>query len=194
MQVFFSVLLLMSAGLFVRTLGKLRSLDLGFQTASVISFLRRSEHQRVPARACRRLLPVANRGSPFGSGVESAALGTIRLLDDESWAQGIFLDGYTPAPDESNTQSFNMVSTGYFATMGIPVVEGREFTASDAGGGHLVAVVNQEIARKYFGRESAVGRHFRLGGPEGTQVEIVGVIGATKYDRVRDSTRRRRHS
>ena len=191
LQVFFSVLLLMSAGLFVRTLAKLRSLDVGFQTASIISFsvdpsINGYRHER--AVAYFRSLIEEVRTVP---GVESAALGTIRLLDDEGWGQGIFVDGYTPGPNDSNVQSFNMVSTGYFATLGIPLLEGREFTTADAGSGHLVAVVNQGLARKYFGSESAVGRQFRMGGPEGTPVEIVGVVGAMRYDGVRDSTRQR---
>ncbi|HKP27997.1 MAG TPA: ABC transporter permease, partial [Gemmatimonadales bacterium] len=164
-QVFFSVLLLMSAGLFVRTLGKLRSLDTGFQTASILSFsidpsTNGYRHER--AVGYFRSLIEEVRSVP---GVESAALGTIRLLDEDSWSQGIFVDGYTPGPDDSNLQSFNMVSSGYFSTLGIPLLEGREFTAADASRERLVAVVNQALARKYFGNQSAVGRYFRMGGP-----------------------------
>jgi predicted permease len=191
MQVFFSVLLLMSAGLFVRTLGKLRAQDVGFRTEGVLSFTVNPStngyrHDRA-VNYFRSLLDEV-RTVP---GVESAALGTIRLLDEDSWSQGIFIDGYAFGPDESNLQSFNMVSTDYFSTLGIPLLEGREFTAADGASGHPVAVVNQEMARRYFGAGSAVGRNFRLGGPEGTPVEIIGVIGATKYAAIRDTTHRR---
>jgi predicted permease len=189
MQVFFSVLLLMSAGLFVRTLGKLRSLDTGFQKESILSFsvdpsTNGYRHER--AVTYFRSLIEEVRSVP---GVQSAALGTIRLLDEDSWSQGIFVDGYTPGPDESNLQSFNMVSTDYFSTLGIRLLEGREFTIADASRGRLVAVVNQQLARRYFGNQSAVGHYFRMGGPQGTEVEIVGIIGATTYGSIRDSTR-----
>jgi predicted permease len=191
MQVFFSVLLLMSAGLFVRTLANLRSQDVGFRTEGVLSFTVNPStngyrHERA-VNYFRSLLEEV-RSVP---GVESAALGTIRLLDEDSWSQGIFIDGYAFGPEESNLQSFNMVSTGYFPTLGIPLLEGREFTAADAASGHQVAVVNQDMARKYYGSESAVGRTFRMNGPNGTPVEIIGVIGETKYSGIRDTTRRR---
>jgi predicted permease len=191
MQVFFSVLLLMSAGLFVRTLGNLRSQDVGFRTEGVLSFsVNPSTNGYRHERAVNyfRSLIEEVRSVP---GVESAALGTIRVLDEDSWSQGIFIDGYASGPEESNLQSFNMVSTGYFATMGIPLLAGREFTDADAASGHQVAVVNQDLAKQYYGGASAVGRTFRMNGPNGNPVEIIGIIGATKYAAIRDTTRRR---
>ena len=111
LQVFLTVLLLMAAGLFVRTLEKLRRLDPGFETATIISFsvdpsVNGYRHQRAVGFFQALLAEV--RSVP---GVEAAAMGTIRLLNDDGWGNGIAVDGYTHAPDESNVQSFNVIST-----------------------------------------------------------------------------------
>jgi len=188
-QVFFSVLLLVAAGLFVRTLGKLRALDPGFRTESLLSFTvdpATNGYRRERAVNFFRALIDEVRALP---GVESAALGAVRLLSEDSWSDGITVDGYTPVPGESNVQYFNMVSPGFFATLGIPMLEGREFNPADAAGGRPVAIVNQDLARRYFGASRATGRQFRVGG-RGDPVEIVGVIGATTYGSIRDARRR----
>ena len=189
LQVFFSVLLLMAAGLFIRSLHKLRALDPGFETASLLSFsVDPSTNGYRHDRAVRFFQSVLEqvRAVP---GVESAALGTITLLNDDGWGNGISVEGYDAPPEQDLlVQSFNMVSPGYFATLGIPILAGREFTAADARGVR-VAIVNQDMARRYFGDQSPIGRRFRMGG-EGPPIEIIGLIGRTKYRSVRDTARR----
>ena len=190
LQVFLTVLLLMAAGLFVRTLEKLRRLDPGFETATILSFsvdpsVNGYRHERA-VRFFQTLLAEV-RSVP---GVDAAAMGAIRLLNDDGWGQGIAVDGYTPGPDESNVQNFNMVSPGYFATLGIPILEGRDFSPADAGRATGVAIVNQDMARRYFGDESPIGRQFRMSNPGGPVVDIIGLIGRTKYRSVRDTARR----
>ena len=190
LQVFLTVLLLMAAGLFVRTLEKLRHLDPGFETATILSFsvdpsVNGYRHERA-VRFFQTLLTEV-RSVP---GVEAAAMGSIRLLNDDGWGNGIAVDGYTHAPDESNVQNFNMVSPGYFATLGIPILEGRDFSPADAGRATGVAIVNQDMARRYFGSESPIGRQFRMGTGGGPAVEIIGLIGRTKYRSIRDTARR----
>jgi predicted permease len=190
LQVFLAVLLLMAAGLFVRTLDQLRRLDPGFDTSTLLSFtvdpsVNGYRHQRA-VRYFQELL-AAVRSVP---GVETAALGTIRLLDDDSWGNGIVVEGYTPAPGEGNVQAFNMVSPGYLRTLGIPLLDGRDFDAADARSGVRVAIVNQDMAKRYFGTDSPVGRRFRMGNAEGPVVEIIGLIGPTTYRSLRDTARR----
>src|ERR1043166_482543 len=189
-QVFLSVLLLVAAGLFVRTLGKLRALDPGFETGSLLSFsVDPSTNGYRHERAVQYFQSLLG-GIRAVPGVESAALGAIRLLDDDGWSNGIWVDGYTPAPGESNVQSFNMVSPGYFRTLGVQILAGREFTPADARSGRMVAIVNQDMARRYFGGRCPIGRRFRMGGAGNTPIEIIGVIGRTKYRSMRDTVRR----
>jgi predicted permease len=79
---------------------------------------------------------------------------------------------------------FDTVSPGYFRTMGIPLVAGREFTAGDRLGRPRVAIVNQLFAQAYFKNENPIGRRFGLGRDKGNLIEIVGVVRPSKYSRV----------
>jgi putative ABC transport system permease protein len=83
---------------------------------------------------------------------------------------------------------YNSASPGYFATLGIPILEGRDFLPSDEGGRQKVAIVNQKFAHYFFGDRSALGYHIGFGGDPSTKndVEIVGVMGDAKYENMRD--------
>jgi predicted permease len=124
-------------------------------------------------------------------GVERAAASALRLLDDDWWASAVTLDGGRVARGGGPNPNFNLVSSGYFATVGIPVVQGRDFTPADAARGQGVAVVNESFARLFFGAESPVGHRLALGNDPGTtpDIEIVGVAKDAMYSRVRDEIR-----
>jgi predicted permease len=92
-----------------------------------------------------------------------------------------------PRPDEDMSPYYNAISPGYCATLGLKLVAGREFVASDIGNSHKVGIVNEKWAQKYFGGRNAVGRHFGFGGDPGTKtdIEIVGVAKNAKYNSMR---------
>jgi|SRR5579863_4728303 len=86
----------------------------------------------------------------------------VRVLADDDWENSIAVEGYEPKPGEDMNPYYNAVSPGYFATLGLPLVAGREFLATDVNGALKVGIVNQKFAQLYFGGRNAVGRHFGL--------------------------------
>ncbi|MBA3886819.1 MAG: ABC transporter permease [Acidobacteria bacterium] len=195
-QVAVSLLLLVGAGLFLRTLDNLLAVDVGFRTESLITFtLNPSLSGQSPERTrqfSRELLERLNR-MPGG---EAAGLGTQRLLDGNQWNGSITAEGYVPQADENVAAWHSAVSPGYFRALGISVVRGREFTDLDARDAAIpideqqfrVAIANETFVRRYFEGREAVGRRIGLGSDPGTplNVEIVGVVGDSKYTGVRD--------
>jgi predicted permease len=188
-QVFLSLLLVIGAGLFVRSLANLNKLDPGFRTHNVVAFsigpsLNGYSKQRTGI-FYRQLL------DKLGSmaGVESAGLGVVRVLDNSDWEETIAVEGYQPKPGEDMNPYYNAVSPGYCATLGLKLLAGREFLPSDTANSPKVGIVNEKWAQKYFHGRSAVGRHFGFGGDPGTKtdIEIVGVVQDAKYDNMRDA-------
>jgi len=116
-------------------------------------------------------------------GVQSAALTQNPPLGLAGFDAVAFVpDGFQmPRDRESFTSTMDTVDEGYFPTMGIPILRGRGFLASDSGDAPRVAVVNEQFAKHYWPREDAVGKHIRLDGPAGTPVVIVGVAQTIKY-------------
>ena len=187
-QMALSLLLLIGAGLFIRSLRNLGSLDPGFRTANVVVFSvdpSLSGYTGPQTQLFYRQLTEKLRALPE---VESASLGLVRVLDFGEWDSTVTVEGYEAKPGEDMNPFYNGVSPGYFATLGIPMMEGRDFTAADAGGARKVGIVNQKFARRYFGDRSPVGRHFGFGGDPGikTDIEIVGVVKDAVYQNLRD--------
>ena len=118
------------------------------------------------------------------NGVRDAALTeTIPMMPGNLDASAIVPDGYRLPPGTENlTVLSNVVSDGYFRTLGMSIVEGREFQTTDRADSPKVAVVNEQFVKKYYPNQSAVGKRFRLQTGAGAQeVEIVGVARQTKY-------------
>jgi len=116
----------------------------------------------------------------------------VALLSGNEWDSSLTVEGHQ-AKDGEDMQAFmNALSPGYFATMGIPVLEGRDFDRRDVKEDSKVAIVNQKFARHYFGDKSAVGRHLGRGGGPGAKldVEIIGVVADTLYEGPREGVRR----
>jgi predicted permease len=199
-QITVSVLLLIGAALFIRTLNNLLAVDVGFETARLVSFgldpaLSGYDHVRTQSFT-RSLLERLNRAP----GVESAALVNVPLLQGNQWGTSITVEGYTPKPDENSNQLGNLVSPGYFKTMGIPILAGRDFSDRDARAvpppagtpDHRVAIVNEQFARHYYGDANPIGRRIGFGGNPNTPtpIEIIGVARDSKYTNIRDATQR----
>ncbi len=199
-QIAVSLLLLIGAALFIRTLNNLLAVDIGFETRRLVSFSvdpALSGFDRGRARAFTRSLLERLTHAP---GIESAGVASIRLLEGNQWTTSITVDGYTAKPGDNSTQWGNLVSPGYFAAMGIPILAGRDFSERDertvpAPAGtpnYRVAIVNETFARHYYGDASPIGRRLGFGGNPNTPtpIEIVGVVRNSKYTDVRDQTQR----
>ena len=181
LQVGLSVLLLLGAGLFVRTLSNLRQVDLGMKTEQVITF---------------GVSPVSNlteaqKIALYQSVIESLA--TVRGVEAVGAnVQRLFTGGRAdgsvtiPGVDEKKEPDsfFNWVTPGYFEALGIPVKVGRAFTWRDWNSGRKIAVVNERLAGEYYGG-SPVGRSIGRGMRVPADYEIIGVIGDARYHDVR---------
>ena len=125
-------------------------------------------------------------------GVQSVGMAAVRILQDNEWDSTISVENYEAKPGEDMQAFCNEITPGYFATLGIPMLEGRDFDDRDAGKDRTVAIVNEAFAKHYFGKGPAIGKHVGFGGNPGTKLtmEIVGVIGDAKYTALRDNIQR----
>lgn len=183
-QIFFSLLLLIGAGLFTRSLMELRNIDPGIETEHTIVFAIDPMQGGYDDEATRHWLARLEQGLAARPEVVSAGFSTMRMLDGDTWNNSVTVEGYEQGPEEPMVPNFNAVSPGYFRTLEIPFLEGRDFTEADEQGGPPVGVVNKAFVDHYFPGESPIGRHFSFYiGPE---IEIVGVVPDTRYEGVRE--------
>jgi putative ABC transport system permease protein len=190
-QVGLSLVLLVGAGLFVRTLRNLKSLNVGFPTDHLVTFridpslagYRRSDDLEVDTRVLQAL-----RTTP---GVRAVAATTDPELANNGVGNNITIAGYSAREDEDMNVEHPNVSPGYFSAMGIPLLAGRELTEADRSGTQKVAVVNETFARRFFGApERAIGHFFGNGsGDVKVDIDIVGVVRDAKHTGVREQTR-----
>jgi predicted permease len=189
-QVALSLLMLIAATLFARSLHNLRNVDLGFQRDSLVAFnLDPSLNAYSPARIRDFAEQVRQRVSAI-PGVRSAAIGKNAVVAGNAEMSTIRVQGYQPKEDENMNPQFDAVSPGYFATMGIPLLLGREFTARDRLGTPRVAVVNEAFAKYFFHGESPIGKRFGQRRDNDTDIEIVGVVRNSKVTSIEEKTPR----
>jgi predicted permease len=199
-QVAVSLLMLVGAGLFLRTLDNLLAVDVGFAPESLVSFTVDPSLSGYAPAATKQFATTLLERLSSAPGASSASLSYVKLLDGNRWTADIRVEGVA-AGDDGISQYCNTVGPGFFRTLGIPVRRGREFDARDAGDAgdradgtppFRVAVVNERFARHYFGNEDPLGRRigFGIGESGATPIEIVGVVGDAKYGDVREEPRR----
>jgi predicted permease len=181
-QVAGSIVLLIVAGLFTRSLQRAQRMDLGFNPAHLLN-LTMDPHEAGFNEAQGRefyknLLPRV-RALP---GVQSASLAFSFPTGQFADYDAVYVEGHFPRPGEAPpTIAVNPVSPGYFATMQIPVLKGRAFLDSDTPTAPRVAVINQTMAHQLWPDEDALGRRFRTNGESGPLVEVVGIARDSKY-------------
>jgi hypothetical protein len=202
-QVTVSILLLLGAGLFIRTLRNLRFLDLGIRADKVVAFNLSPYLSGYKAPAVPALYKSLVERLAAQPGVNGVAFASVGLLEGNEWDSTVTVEGYDAKPGEQMNPYCNSVSPGYFTMMGTPIVRGREFDARDEGGtpapppgspsdgrgrGYRTVIVNESFAKHYFGDGDPVGHHIGFGGNPGTPtpIEIVGVVRDSKYTGVRD--------
>ena len=183
-QVALSLLMLIAAALFTRSLSNLKNVDLGFRQEHLLSFGVDPSLASYKADRIRRFAEDVQARVAAVPRVQSAAIGTIPLIADDQNMSTIFIEGHQPKDDEDMNPSFDAVSPGYFQTLGIPLLAGRDFAARDRSGAPRVAVVNDVFVKYYFPKESPIGRRFGIGRQSRPDIEIVGVVRAAKYSRV----------
>jgi predicted permease len=186
-QVSLSLILLVGAGLFLRTLENLENLDPGFQREGVFSMdvdvWARSYQARQFATFWQETLSRV-KALP---GVSAASVSFLTPLDGNEDGLLIEVSGFTPEAEEDREVSMNQVSPEYFTTFGIPMLRGRPFSERDNGSAPRVCLLNESAARFYFGNRNPIGAKIRFGGERNAfPYEIVGVAKDTKHDSLRN--------
>jgi predicted permease len=190
-QVMLSLMLLAGAGLFLRTLTNLRNQDFGFNRTNVLLVQFNAKFAGYKPEQLNGLYNrVLNRLDAL-PGVKSATLSGTPAINAGNWDSPIYIKGYTVAPDEDISTLINRVSTGYFKTLDIPVLQGRPIESPDTATSPKIVIVNQNLADHFFPHGDAIGHRFTVADPEVKgEWEIAGVVGNTKYASPRDDARR----
>jgi hypothetical protein len=194
-QVALSLLLLVGAGLFVRTLANLRSVEMGFQAENVLIF---SADPRMLGYDGRRIADLYQRMLERLKTIPGAlqvSLSRDGLLSRSGYRSSVYAPGRAPREGENpsasdkrfspNHSHLHNVGPDYFATVGLPILRGRGFTEQDNERAPAVAVVSETFARYYFGAEDPVGKRFGRSPEESDRIEIVGLVKDTKYNSLR---------
>jgi predicted permease len=193
-EVALSMLLLIPAGLFVRSLQAARAIDPGFDVEKVVAAplnVNLLRYTRVKGREFYRQVVDRVKRLP---GVEAASVGRVPVMAGRGRISGLMVEGRQGYPDEfvfgegpgvatadPRRINTNVVGPGFFATLGIPLVSGRDFGEQDVEGRPLVAIVNETTVRMHFGGDNPLGRRVNLDGEQGPWREIVGVVRNSKY-------------
>ena len=185
-QLAISMVLVVGATLFIGTLLELYAVDRGFDTNRLLVFQARNNRPYTleQAREVRDRLLEGLRALP---GVRSASAGAMLPIGGGLWDRTIRIEGHASQSGEPESVAFNAIAPDYFATLGTPLLAGREFDHRDTVTAPPVTIVNQSFARAFFGDASAIGRRVTT---VGVTYEIVGVVGDAKYQDLRESVLR----
>ena len=190
-QVALSLLLLIGAGLFTRSLMNLRSLNPGFRAERLYTFTVDPSLNGYDFRRRADILGRIQEELAAEPGVTAASAAEVALLTNSNSSSTVHVEGYESKEGEDMNPNFNSVAPGFFATLGIPVLAGRDLRPTDLLGAPRVAVVNEVFARYFFKDENPLGRRFGVGRRgEGNDIEIVGVVRDGKGASLREETRR----
>jgi predicted permease len=192
-QMALSLLLLVGAGLFVRTLLNLQRVDVGFNTQNLLLFEISPGLIGYKDEQLRQIYPRIAERIEAVPGVQTVTFSRMPLLAQGSSSSGVFLrDALNATPDAegrlkpSGDGYRHTVRENFLEVMGIPLLQGRTLTPQDDAKTPRVAVVNQTFATKYFPNENAVGKRFTFDTSKPDEIEIIGVAGDAKYERQRD--------
>jgi predicted permease len=188
-QVALSLLLVVGAGLFVRTFSSLAHVRLGFEPDPILIVNVGAKRSAVEVKERTALYERLREAAAAVPGVRSAALLNVTPLTNSQWDTLIENPPGMSLPESERDVYMNEVSAGFFATYGTPIVAGRDFTAQDTTTAPLVMIVNETFAKKYFPGQSPIGQRVRnepFGGRTPPYREIVGVARDAVYDSLRD--------
>ncbi len=187
-QIALSLLLLIGAGLFIRSLQKLKELDPGFRTSNLLAFKVDPTLNGYKPERTKAFYQQLKENLETLPGVDFAALAVVPVMEGDEWDQWVTIDSYSPKTGELPDPHMNFVSPDYFRTMEITLLAGRDFRRTDILTAPKVCIVNETFAKKYFGTINAVGHKIGMGIDPGTKTDItiIGVARSTKYESMRD--------
>jgi predicted permease len=188
-QVALSLVLVVGAGLFMRTFSTLASVRLGFEPDPILMVSVAAKRSAVPAAERANLFERLRQAAASVPGVRSAALQNITPLTNSSWDSLIENPPGLSLPESERAVHMNAISAGFFATYGTPILAGRDFAAQDSRNAPQVVVVNEAFAKKYFGGANPVGQRIRNDPDPGESPpyrQIVGLVRDAVYESLRE--------
>jgi predicted permease len=198
-QVALSLLLLIGAGLFLRSLGNLSKLGPGFNAERLIGFNIDPSLSGYAAERTKLFYRQLTDSLSSLPGVQSVGVASMRILENDEWDSSVTVEGYNPdKPDDRAEPYMNQIGPNYFATLGVPIVMGRDFTMADNrevkhGTDEddfvpTVIMINETFAKKFFAGRNPIGMHVGFGSDPGTKtdMEVIGVVRDMKYTNLRD--------
>ena len=181
-QVAGSLMLLIIAGLFTRSLAEAQKTNLGFDPNHVVNFVMDPNeigYNEAQGREFYKNLLARVRALP---GVVSASTANSTPLGYYNNGDTVVVEGYEiPAGQSTPVSIYNAISTDYFKTMDIPMLQGRLFTDADDQNTQFVAIVNEAMAKKYWPNQDPIGRHFKIGADPNHSIAVVGVAKDSRY-------------
>jgi len=188
-QVALSITLLAGAGLLLRSLHNLQSIPMGFQPENVaVATINTNVNHYSTARSHALIEDLMQRAETI-HGVRAVSAALVSPLSGNLWLYSVEVPGYPTRPKEVPMTYMNAIGPGYFATIGATLVRGREFTRRDRQGAPYVAVVNEQMAKKFWPGRDPVGQRFKAGALDDHETEIVGVVRDSIYRDLREAKR-----
>ena len=185
-QIGLSMVLLVTAGLFTKSLYNVSRVDLGLEVEHLVTFGVSPERNGYTTEQSRALFGRLEDELAVLPGVTGVTASRVPLLAGSNWGNSVRVEGFDAGPDTDTNSRFNEVGPGYFGTVGISLISGREFAPSDVDDGPKVAVVNEQFARKFDLGRDAVGKWMATGGRDGDlDIQIVGLAQNAKYSEVK---------
>ena len=188
-QIALSTVLLVAAGLFLKSLRNVARENVGLAVEQLATFTVAPDlngYTPDRTRDLYRRLDAELAAIPGVTGVTSAR---VALLTGGGWSTGARVEGVKYEPGMDNGAMINLIGPSYFRTLGIPLVSGREFTTADREGTSRVAIVNATFVKKFGLGNDAIGRRVAIWGDKEPNIQIVGVVGDAKYQSVKARVR-----
>jgi predicted permease len=186
-QIALATLLLVSAGLFTKSLLNVSRVELGLQADHLFGFaISPSLNGYTPERS-RQLFERLEEELRALPGVTDVSGSLVQILASSNWGWDVSVEGFDAGPDTDTNARYNEVGPGYFRTLGIPLMAGREFTRLDGLEAPKIAIVNQAFARKFNLGRDVIGKRIGDRGQK-PDIEIVGLVRDAKYSEVKGET------
>ena len=185
-QIALSMALLVGAGLFIQSLANVSRVDLGLQAENVVAFSLSPTLNGYESERTATLFDETTEALAALPGVTEVSMALVPVMAGSSWGTDVSVEGFQSGPDVDDNSRMNEVGPGYFRTLGIPLLAGREFTAADGPDAPPVAIVNEAFARKFNLDGDVVGKRMSRGGHD-LDTEIVGLVKDANYSDVKQA-------
>jgi predicted permease len=186
-QIALAMTLLVSAGLFVRSLMNVSRVDLGLNVEQVVSFAVAPAMNGYPLERTRSFLSQVEDRLAAMPGVTAASASLVRVLADNSNGGNLRVQGFKAGPDTNTNVRFHSIGATFFDTLDMTLLAGRTFTAADGAGAPKVAIVNEAFLKKFELERTAIGTRLSTEREGPLDIEIVGIVRDAKYSAVKQN-------